>query len=124
MFCDQAPIWKFLANHNLDTYSTERTNIYETYPALAMISLGWLTHDHRAKGRTTGSLPKYNPKNRNFSLNDWQMVRSKTLEDLTNCHLLRVDEVAADIKLERPNKSDQDKLDACICLLVGLHFWQ
>jgi hypothetical protein len=34
------------------------TRVFETYPVLAMIALGWMLPDSRAAGR----LPKYNPK--------------------------------------------------------------
>ena len=45
--------------------------VFETYPVLAVIALGWTLQDSRPAGR----LPRYNPaRRRTFSIVDWQHV--------------------------------------------------
>jgi len=96
-----------------------RTRVFETYPVLTMIALGWTLPDVRATGR----LPKYNPKRRKtFSISDWRHVcgqasaalRERGLSDIVDW----IDGVAQNTS---PRKSDQDCLDACLCLLIALH---
>lgn len=73
--------------------------------------------------RQAGRLPKYNPARKDsFKLSDWKHVCQLVLEFLTN-HSLH-DSCAAlqqAISLDSPRKSDQDKLDAYLCLLSGIH---
>lgn len=123
MFGSAAPIWAFLEKFGgaADPLHTAAagSKVIETYPVLAMIALGWLREDQRARGR----LLKYNPeRKKTFKLEDWQYL----CEQLANMFRARsmcittswLDSVRA---LDRPKKSDQDKLDACICLLVAVH---
>lgn len=95
------------------------TRVFETYPVLVMIALGWTLPDLRPAGR----LPKYNPeRKRTFTLADWQHVcelasrafRARGLMGITDW----LDRVA---RKPSPRKNDQDGLDACLCLLVALH---
>ena len=61
MFGAEAPIWSFLSRFGeaADPHGPfERTRVFETYPVLTMIALGWTLPDTR----TCGRLPKYNPK--------------------------------------------------------------
>lgn len=121
MFGDDAPVWPFLTRFGGPTdplAATAGTRTFETYPVLVMIALGWTLSD----SRPTGRLPKFNPGRRTFSIADWRHV----------CHLVRsavsarglaglvrwLDAAAANTA---PRKSDQDGLDACICLLAALH---
>ena len=60
MFGSDAPIWTFLSKFGGAAdplHPAGETWVLETYPALTMISLGWLMEDPRPTGR----LPKYNP---------------------------------------------------------------
>ena len=73
--------------------------------------------------RATGRLPKYNPERRStFSIEDWRHVCCLASCALHECALTAtiqwIDEAG---QLPAPRKSDQDKLDACLCLLVALH---
>jgi predicted RNase H-like nuclease len=90
--------------------------VFETWPVLAMIAWGWTLPDKRAAGR----LPKYNPTRRKtFSISDWQHVCRLTSGALRKHGLAEiarwVDDAAA---TDKPRKADQDRLDACVCLLV------
>jgi predicted RNase H-like nuclease len=98
------------------------TRVFETYPVLAMIALGWTLPDSRAAGR----LPKHNPaREKTFSNSDWRHVcrlascafRDRGLMGIALC----IDGVALSTP---PRKSDQDGLDARLCLLVALDLAQ
>jgi predicted RNase H-like nuclease len=121
MFGPQAPVWKFLqrfggpANPALPSDMT----IYETYPVLTLIALGWTLPHKRASGR----LPKYNPARRKtFLLEDWRHVcslasaafLSKGLTETASWLSEAADKAA-------PRKTDQDSVDACLCLLTAIH---
>jgi predicted RNase H-like nuclease len=61
MFGKEAPVWPFLTRFGGPADPMRpiaHTRVFETYPVLAMIALGWMLPDSRAAGR----LPKYNPK--------------------------------------------------------------
>ncbi len=95
------------------------TQVFETYPVLAMIALLWTLPDSREGGR----LPKYNPERRKtFSNSDWQHVcglASSAFSERGLMEIVRwIDDVA---RKTSPRKSDQDGLDACLCLLVALY---
>lgn len=121
MFGEDAPVYRFLTRFGGPAdplAATAGTRIFETYPVLVMIALGWTLTDSRPAGR----LPKYNPGRRTFSNSDWRHV----------CQLARVAVSARGLPgLVRwldaaavntaPRKSDQDGLDACICLLAALY---
>jgi predicted RNase H-like nuclease len=93
--------------------------VFETYPVLALIALGWMLPDSRLCGR----LPKYNPATRSkFSLADWMHVCEKTAGALRELGLSDTPEWIDTMSCRRrPTKGDQDGLDACLCLLVALH---
>jgi predicted RNase H-like nuclease len=126
LFGRSAPVWSFLERFGGPADPAEPTAgtlVFETYPVLTMIALGWTLPDN---SRPAGRLPKYNPQRRKtFALADWRYVcrmaaaalREHRLQELT-----RWAESASEISF--PRKHDQDALDACICLLVGLHMVQ
>jgi predicted RNase H-like nuclease len=122
MFGKEAPVWSFLARFGgpADPLGPlVGTRVFETYPVLAMISLGWTLPDSRPAGR----LPKYNPeRKKTFSKSDWEHVCCRALGAFSDRGLVEIGlwiERAAQIK--SPRKSDQDRLDACLCLLVALY---
>lgn len=122
MFGATAPVWDFLTAFGgaADPFAEPAsTSVFETYPVLAMISLGWTLPDSQ---RATERLPKYNPERRKtFDLADWDHVCRTTAEKLRAegaGELAEWTEAAA--RNPKPTKQDQDRLDACICLLVGL----
>jgi hypothetical protein len=87
---------------------------------LAIIARGWtLTDDERPAGR----LPKYNPeRRRTFAISDWAHVCRTTS---TRLAAEGAPESAAWAEIAatktKPTKSDQDQIDACICLVSALH---
>jgi hypothetical protein len=74
MFGSEAPIWPFLIRFGGPADPLKPvvgTRVFETYPVLAMIALGWMLPDHRVAGR----LPKYNSaRKKTFSNSDWRPV--------------------------------------------------
>ena len=122
MFGEAAPVWAFLTKFGgaadpLSVASFEAA-VFETYPVLAIIALGWLREDSRIAGR----LPKYNPERKSFSAEDWRYLCTEASRAFRERGLVGtarwIDEVHDG---GRPRKADQDKLDACLCLLVALH---
>lgn len=122
-FGEEAPVWRFLTRFGGPADPLEPvtdTRVFETYPVLTMIALGWMLPDSRPAGR----LPKYNPKRKKtFSISDWRHVcglASGAFRERKLAGIVRwIDEVAA--RNTSPRKSDQDGLDACLCLLVALY---
>ena len=122
MFGKGAPIWPFLTRFGGSADPIKPiadTRVFETYPVLAMISLLWTLPDKRAAGR----LPKYNPTRKKTFLNsDWQHVcglASGAIRERGLMEIVRWIDGAA--RKTSPRKSDQDCLDACLCLLVALY---
>lgn len=120
MFGREAPVWRFLTRFGGPANPREPladTRVFETYPVLAMIALGWTLPDPR---RRTGRLPKYNPERRTFAISDWRYVCQRTASE---CSARGLPGLARWLNLRAanpsPRKSDQDGLDACICLLVA-----
>jgi len=122
MFGPEAPVWEFLELFGgvADPLNPKAdTQVFETYPVLAMIALGWELPDKRPTGR----LPKYNPERRNpFSIADWRHVCDRLSEKIAtrqlSCLVAWISEVRAK---QSPCKKDQNGIDACICLLVALY---
>jgi predicted RNase H-like nuclease len=122
MFGSDAPVWRFLTTFGGPAHPLRPipgTQVIETYPVLAMIALGWMLPDERPGGR----LPKYNPANKKqFRLSDWQYVCRQVSNTLGQRNLPKLTEWLDDaLQNMAPRKSDQDKLDACLCLVVALH---
>jgi predicted RNase H-like nuclease len=124
MFGPQAPVWTFLNQFGgaADPLApVKKVAVLETYPVLAMISLGWTIADTGQHSRPSGRLPKYNPQRRKtFSSADWEFVCNLTSEQF---RLRGLSEVAMWIEnvaqKASPRKHDQDGLDALLCLLVA-----
>lgn len=120
MFGDSAPIWRFL--DALDAVQDpirardagSGRFVMEVFPALALPSLVPAIWARRRAA-------KYNPAARLFLASDWPLVacglaafaRTLGADALAGW----ADDAAA---LERPRKSDQDRLDSAICLAVAL----
>ena len=123
MFGPAAPVWEFLAGFGgaADPFdAVQSTRVLETYPVLAIIALGWTLADEE---RPAGRLPKYNPDRRKtFAISDWAHV-GRTMSTWLAAE--GAPKLAAWVEIEatkaKPTKSDQDKLDACICLVSALH---
>lgn len=123
MFGVHAPVWSFLSEFGGAANPLAPLGgcaVLETYPVLAMIASGWLREDSRPCGR----LPKYNPKRRDkFSIEDWRFVCDHAAASLRRLGVNGIaDWIDRKRDLERPRKVDQDQLDACLCLLVAVHF--
>jgi predicted RNase H-like nuclease len=121
MFGEEAPIWRFLARFGgpADPLApVADTRVFETYPVLAMIALGWTLPD----SRPTGRLPKYNPERRTtFSISDWQHVCGLASAVFRVRGLAGIAQWIHDAGgITPPRKHDQDCLDACLCLVVAL----
>lgn len=125
MFGPEAPVWQFLkrfggAANILNP--TADTLVFETYPVLAMIAFDWILPDTLGD-RATGRLPKYNPERRKtFSIYDWRYVCNRLSDEINARQLSGLGGWVRDVKAKpSPCKSDQDRLDACICLMVALY---
>ncbi len=122
MFGKEAPVWRFLTRFGGAANPLEPiagTRVFETYPVLTMIALGWTLSDSRATGR----LPKYNPeRKKTFSISDWRHVCKKASAGFRECGLRDIARWINDAAQNTsPRKCDQDGLDACLCLLVALY---
>jgi len=122
MFCDDSPIWRFLASlGGVQAPEEARTSAHglylvEVFPALALPSI-----DGRFFGR--GAAPRYNPERRTFRQESWVAVAQAVAGQFRQ---LGLDEPAAwsraAASLTKPAKADQDRLDAMICLLIALRW--
>ena len=123
MFGPAAPVREFLAGFGgaANPFNdAQSTRVLETYPVLAIMALGWTLADEE---RPAGRLPKYNPQRRKtFATSDWAHVCRRTSMRLA---AEGAPESAAWAETAatntKPTKSDQDQLDACICLVSALH---
>jgi predicted RNase H-like nuclease len=68
-------------------------------------------------------LPKYNPEQRRtFSIDDWLYVCDRLSDEIDARGIPVLSSWVNEVKAkDSPCKSDQDGLDACICLLVALY---
>ena len=128
LFGNDAPIWDFLREHHacLDptkfTPSQPGTWIIETYPVLTLIALNWLLEDDHPNPRLTRQLPKYNPAKRTKRFpGDWKFVWTKTADKFESFDQKLACWLREGASYDKPNKLDQDCLDAYLCLLVGLY---
>jgi predicted RNase H-like nuclease len=119
MFGDGAPIWQFLASLDLiqapelARTASEGRFVIEVFPALALLALG-----EHFFGRNLR--PQYNPERRTFKLSDWQRVVETVQTEAQSLGCRQVADWLSSVPLDRVRKHDQDKVDAVICLLVGL----
>jgi predicted RNase H-like nuclease len=123
MFCDDSPIWSFISGLDAteDPIQARTASsghfLIEVFPALALPAL-----DERFAQRLRA--PKYNPQNRKkFRLEDWQAVARAVKCSAEWFKVPGLAEWADHMRnVARPRKSDQDKLDAAICALIGLYW--
>jgi len=123
MFDDAAPIWSFkqalgaIEDPEQVRRSAHGLFLMEVFPALALASL----HPDFF-GRLKA--PRYNPHRRKtFKISDWDAVVAAVRAYAAHAGISRVDLWLDSLVIkERPSKSDQDKLDALICGLVGYHW--
>lgn len=123
MFDDAAPIWRFkealgaIEDPEAARAASDGLYIMEVFPALALAGLNSAFCD-RLKG------PRYNPERRKtFTLAHWHDV----IETIRRFGTLAAIELIEDwcdttLSVLSPRKADQDKLDAMICALIGLHW--
>ena len=125
MFGKAAAIWKFLdelggPSNPYHQPHTRDVEIYEVYPSLALISLDWIHPPCKIKDQ----LPKYNPANKNFCVCDWQYVCGHLSMILRHHGLTHIpawiDSQSIKAVNSKPKKFEQDRLDACICLLIAI----
>ncbi len=123
MFGPEAPIWRFIqrldAVQNPPESRSAATgrHMVEVFPALALPALEPAILERKRAAR-------YNPANRRrFSLPDWRLVARAASRHAAALHLDDLAEWARDLaELPKPSKTDQDCLDAAICLIVALHW--
>ena len=121
MFDDDAPVWSFLrdlgAIDDPERGRSAETGLFviEVFPALALASLNERFFKRRAA-------PHYNPARRKtFRIEHWKAVCGTALECARAFGLEEVADWCSNLlEAERPRKSDQDKLDSVLCLLVAL----
>lgn len=126
LFGDGAPIWNFLDVFRLAAMPFDplaETQVMETYPVLTIMARGWkFKQPPEAPRIDLLRLPKYNPAGKFYS-DDWNRLcayLATEIEDfgLNNLGIWIRRCIGKDPK---PSKSDQDCLDACLCLLAALH---
>ena len=121
MFGPNAPIWSFLERLNASQNppraraANDGLHLMEVFPALALPALEPAILERKRAAR-------YNPANRRrFSLADWNLVASSVSRHAESLGLVRLSEWATEqARSRKPTKSDQDCLDAAICLIVAL----
>ncbi|WP_244631116.1 DUF429 domain-containing protein [Aureimonas sp. ME7] len=123
MFDDGAPLWPFLKKlQAVEDPEAARAAasgrfLIEVFPALAVASF-----ESAFFGRLLG--PRYNPaRKQTFRRSDWDaMVVTATNYARTHGINGMADWLARLAQVAAPQKSDQDKLDAVLCALIGFHW--
>lgn len=125
MFGVDAPIWRFLRafGGTVDPSGPTFSHcVLETYPVLAIAAFNWTL----PTGSGLSRLPKYNPARPTFMMDDWCHLCTQCALTLEQSRLASLAQwlrgVGTADTTRRPSKSDQDCVDACICLLVALHY--
>ena len=121
MFGPDAPIWRFLRRINAvqnppqSRSAASGRHAIEVFPALALPALEPAILERKCAAR-------YNPANRRrFSLPDWRLVALAASRHAAALRLNDLSEWARNLaELPKPTKTDQDCLDAAICLIVAL----
>ncbi|MFO1126149.1 MAG: DUF429 domain-containing protein [Methylocystis sp.] len=123
MFCDDSPIWRFkreLGSEENPEQARVATNglyLMEVFPALALPTL-----ETGFYGRLRA--PKYNPdRKKKFRTADWVRVAEAAARA---AHMMGCKELAkwcnAAGQTDDPQKADQDKLDAVLCVLIAIYW--
>lgn len=123
MFDDAAPIWRFkqaleaIEDPELARTASSGIFLIEVFPALALASVESAFCSRLAA-------PKYNPANRKrFKINDWLSVTEAVRRFGMSNSLRHLDEwCSMAASSVAPKKADQDKVDALLCGLIGLHW--
>ena len=96
--------------------SQEGAYLVEVYPGLALTALEPEIMEREQAAR-------YNPKKRNFRVDDWKLVAKAVARHTDHFNLPALSKwakLAADTRW--PSKGEQDMLDAVICLIVALQW--
>ena len=123
MFGPEAPIWQFLRridavqNPPQSRSAASGRHAIEVFPALALPALEPAILQRKRAAR-------YNPANRRrFSLSDWRLVARAASRHAAALRLAAISDWARNLpELQKPTKTDQDCLDAAICLIVALQW--
>ena len=123
MFGPDAPIWRFLQrlqatqNPPRARSATHGRHLIEVFPALALPALEPAILQRKRAAR-------YNPANRRrFSRPDWRLVALAASRHADALRLNALSRWARNLaELPKPTKTDQDCLDAAICLIVALQW--
>lgn len=123
MFCDASPIWPFLAMLDAaqepEHARSARSGLHliEVFPALALPSF-----NPEFFGRLAA--PRYNPARRKtFRPADWERVSNAAVNEFMRFGAdAAVHWCMGEASRTKPMKSDQDRLDAMLCLLVALRW--
>ena len=123
MFCDASPIWRFLkALGAVEDPEQARTAVrgtflMEVYPALAMASMH---EDFFGRLRA----PRYNPDRRKtYQPEAWVRVTQVAAGEASRLGCSEASEWCSEAgMIQQPRKSDQDRLDAVLCLLIALRW--
>ena len=122
MFDDEAPIWRFVEglgaveNPEKARSATTGRHLIEVFPALALIAL-----EAAFCGRLMG--PRYNPERRKtFRFDHWRAVLGVATAEARRLRCEPAARWLPHLDINPVRKADQDRLDALICLLVGLRW--
>jgi predicted RNase H-like nuclease len=97
-------------------WATDGRHLIEVFPALALPGFEPAFYGPKAG-------PKYNPEKRGkFKLDDWRATVRAVFGEARRLGCEPAAQWALAIDIEEPRKAEQDKLDAIICLLVGLRW--
>ena len=121
VFGNAAPIWQFIKDIGCPDMDFEAAKIagraihlIEVYPALALPALQPAFMERQSAAR-------YNPRGKKFCPTDWKLVCKTVHSHAKQAGLLQLSQWAESMAAaDSPTKSDQDKIDAVICLLIGL----
>jgi predicted RNase H-like nuclease len=110
IFCDDAE------NPEMARTATTGLFVMEVFPALALASM-----DINFFGRL--SAPRYNPNRKGtFRLADWMRVAEAAAREANLFGCEEFVDWCRSGAIARPQKSDQDKLDSALCVLIALHW--
>ena len=123
MFGAEAPIWSFLRrldapqNPPKARSAARGLHLLEVFPALALPALEPAILERKRAAR-------YNPANRKrFSLADWQLVSLAASRHADAQRMDKLSEWAQGLaQSATPTKTEQDCLDAVICLIAALQW--